>query len=217
MKTIKLFKKNPKKTIKKFHPLSLLVLATVWIFPPTTKAATYPQIGPSTPLVFNTLEKTELQKLYGVTTARKNQLVESLNEYLSKRNSPLAECSEVIVEQSNWKKILSLANAESGLGRRFPKHTVNLWGVGGSQLWDFGDTVCEAVPKMNAFLENYPKRSKVKYADMPIEKMNGLYKQPYAKHWTINNNVILEDLEEMEQSLTGPKISDIEPAILAQK
>lgn len=123
-----------------------------------------------------------------------------LKQYLEKRGSPLAECTSILLTEApkNWQKILSLANAESGMGKRYPKATANMWGVGGSKLWDFGDTPCDGVRGMNDFLNNYPRRATVKYTDWTIEKMNCVYKQPCGAHWVRNNNVILAQLKGLE-------------------
>ncbi len=117
-----------------------------------------------------------------------------LRDYLTQRRSPFAECVDQLVELQTADKILSLSNAESGLGKRAPVGKHNYWGVGGSNLWKMGNSVCEGVQSMDNFLNEFPRRSPIKYKDMSIDRMNGLYKQPRAIHWSNNNNVILNDL-----------------------
>jgi competence protein ComGC len=119
---------------------------------------------------------------------------ELLRDYLAKRGSPFVNCVDIIVELKNADKVLSLANAESGLGKRYPVHTANAWGVGGSKLWKMGSSICEGVTSMDHFLSNYPRNSKLKYADMTIDQMNGLYKQPRREHWSVNNYAVLNVL-----------------------
>lgn len=207
------------KIYPKIGAISLLIITFFWTVPPTV-FADFRTPYHSNLFVFNFREKAELQAIYGQKPGDpKTKLVASLEDYLKGRNSPLADCSEIILAQPNWKKILSLANAESSMGKRYVKSTNNLWGVGGSNLWIMGDNLCDAIPEMNNFLENYPKRSTVKYKDMPIEKMCGLYKQPcYAgHHWITNNTIILGHLNNLEQAAFGPQITDLEPSLLAQK
>jgi hypothetical protein len=130
-------------------------------------------------------------------------LNQKLEDYLRRKNSPLADYSSILLEQNNWKKIIALSNAESSLCRRYPVASANCWGVGGSNLWDMGNNLGEGVVGMNRFLNNYPIRSQVKYSQMSFENMNGLYKQPAADHWVRNNMVIYNELTALEHSVTN--------------
>jgi hypothetical protein len=124
-----------------------------------------------------------------------------LKSYLAAQGSPLANYSKVLLSVKNWKQIVALANAESSLCRHYPKGLGNCWGVGGTDLWDMGETLGDSIIKMNKFLDNSPRKSQVKYSQMSFEQMNGLYKQPPADHWVVNNEVVFEELTELEQSL----------------
>jgi len=132
---------------------------------------------------------------------RLQKLTAQVRTYLEQRNSPLAEYAHVLVTLRNWKKITALANAESTLCRRYPTHLANCWGVGGADLWDMGDNLGEGVVSMNHFLNNYPRRSVVKYSQMSFEHMNGFYKQPAAQHWVDNNYAVYDDLVEIEKNV----------------
>jgi hypothetical protein len=127
---------------------------------------------------------------------------DALRNYLTSRGSPFAACVDTIVELKNADKILSLANAESGLGRRTVPGTYNYWGVmAGSKLKKMGNNTCEGIVNMNSFLNDYPRRSSVKYAEMPLVQMCGLYKQPCPgkanNHWVGNNQALLVQLNQM--------------------
>lgn len=122
---------------------------------------------------------------------------DSLRAYLESRRSPFVPCVDTLVELKNADKILSLANAESGLGLRTIPGTYNYWGVGGSKLWKMGSNPCEGIVSMDNFLNAYPRNSSVKYAEMPLSRMNGLYKQPARQHWIDNNMYILTRLHTM--------------------
>jgi hypothetical protein len=134
-------------------------------------------------------------------TLRRQRLTDALKTYLEERNSPLAPYSAIIVTLRNWKKIIALSNAESTLCKRYPVDSSNCWGVGGANLWDMGSNLGEGVIEMNKFLNNHPRRSHIKYAVMPFEDMNGLYKQPAAQHWVDNNTIIYDQLVELERSI----------------
>jgi len=132
---------------------------------------------------------------------RQKLLAEKVAEYLRVRRSPLADYAETLVSVRNWKKIIALSNAESTLCRRYPTHLANCWGIGGADMWDMGDNLGQGVISMNHFLNNYPRRSAVKYAEMSFDRMNGLYKQPPADHWVYNNQSVYEDMVAIEKSL----------------
>ncbi len=132
---------------------------------------------------------------------REQKLIQKVEQYLARRGSPLASYTSTIVTLRNWKKILALSNAESSLCLRYPASTSNCWGVGGANLWDMGSNLGDGVIAMNHFLNNYPRRSPVKYTQMSFEKMNGLYKQPPAQHWVDNNYAVYDDLTAIENSL----------------
>ncbi|OGE80834.1 MAG: hypothetical protein A3E98_01675 [Candidatus Doudnabacteria bacterium RIFCSPHIGHO2_12_FULL_48_11] len=132
---------------------------------------------------------------------KQQRLTGRVTKYLAAYGSPLTDTVPTLITLKNWKKIVALSNAESTLCRKYPKTTANCWGIGGSTLWDMGDNLTEGVVAMNRFLENYPKGSKIKYARMTFEQMNGLYKQPPMDHWVENNEVIYQDLLQIEQSI----------------
>jgi len=121
-----------------------------------------------------------------------------VEEYLRSKQSPMADYTDVLLSQPNWKKIVALSNAESSLCRRYPVNTSNCWGIGGEKLWVLGDNLGEGIVAANNFLATYPVKGK-KYQDMSIEEMNGLYKQPYGAHWSVNIYTVLMDLEKLEK------------------
>ena len=132
---------------------------------------------------------------------RQQKLTQKIETYLAARNSPLAKFAPTLVTVKNWKKIIALSNAESTLCRFYPKSTANCWGVGGSDLWDFGNDLHDGIIGMNRFLNEYPKKMSTKYSQMSFERMNGLYKQPPGAHWVFNAKVIYDDLTVIESSL----------------
>ncbi len=132
---------------------------------------------------------------------RQIELNKQVKEYLLSQKSPLASYTSTLVQLSNWKKIIALSNAESGMCKHYPVAKSNCWGIGGANLWYMGSNLSEGILSMNHFLDNYPNNSKVKYAQMSFKQMNGLYKQPPAQHWVNNNQTIFDDLTAIENSL----------------
>jgi hypothetical protein len=190
----------------------LVILLSLFnlIIPHETFAATKPDLQP---LVFVLGDHTEFvaqarrraladyqtRKLQ-VELKRKELLANKVRNYLNKYNSPLANYSAQLIELKNWKQIVALAAAESSLCRKYPAGKANCWGVGGAALWDFGDDLGQGIQSMDNFLNNYPKRSKIKYSQMSFERMNGLYKQPAADHWVDNNQAVYNDLTALEKT-----------------
>jgi hypothetical protein len=133
------------------------------------------------------------------TDEMQQELNRKVTEYLKAKGSPLADYVPTLLAQNNWEKILAIANAESSLCKRYPKASANCWGIGGEKLWDLGNNLGEGIVAANSFLNNYPRGSK-KYRDMTVEEMNGLYKQPYGKHWSDNNNKVLAELKQITKN-----------------
>lgn len=135
-------------------------------------------------------------------------LADLLEDYLEKKNSPMAPCSETIIHLTNWKKIIARSAAESAFGKR--SYNNNAWGVmqfnnGKATLKKMGNNWCEAVVAMDKFFNEFPRGSKLKYAQMTIEQECGVYKQPCEvkygpnrHHWIDNNYAILDDMGDLE-------------------
>lgn len=198
--------------------LNIITLLSLffWIHPAAiAQASSLQSQGFNPALVFNIEPKPNSEEQTTqtpVTSLRVDEVIKNdpltikLQEYLGSKGSPFAPCASTLVQQSAWKKIVSLSNAESAFGKYTTPGSYNYWGVmAGNKLKKMGNDPCEAIVNMQSFLENYPKNSAVKYKDMPIDCgpgrklcMNGFYKQPYAYHWTANNLAIINVLDKME-------------------
>ena len=141
--------------------------------------------------------QSEVQK----QVVRQQKLTQKVRSYLQTQKSPLANYADVLVTTKNWKKIVALSNAESSMCRNYPTSKANCWGVGGSDLWDMGNTLSDGIITMNKFLNNYPLKAKTKYAQMSFKQMNGLYKQPAAAHWLYNVQSVFDELSEIEKGI----------------
>lgn len=126
-------------------------------------------------------------------------LNEKVQAYLESKNSPLARYTDLILEQKNWQRIISISFAESSMCLKVdPNKPTNCWGIGGAKLWNLGNTFEEAIPKVENFLETQPGSSKVKYQTMTIQQMNGVWNQPKTTTWIGNNAQVLEDLSKFQ-------------------
>ena len=79
---------------------------------------------------------------------------EFLKQYLTEKKSPLAGHVDAISEQSQWKLIIAIAQAESSSCKKYPEHSANCWGIGGANnLMKFPD-LDSAIAHVNSLLEN---------------------------------------------------------------
>lgn len=79
---------------------------------------------------------------------------EFLKQYLDAKHSPLANHVDAISEQSQWKLIVAIAQAESSSCKKYPEKSANCWGIGGaSNLMKFPD-LDSAIAHVNGLLEN---------------------------------------------------------------
>jgi hypothetical protein len=198
----------------KFTTFVSLVSLVTFMLPHQTFASVVPARSTPTPLVFVIgsrivyLDTTSLQldKLYAhkhmqEEVDRQLELNTMVRNYLTQQGSPLAAYTSTLLQLNNWKKIIALSNAESGMCKHYPVTKANCWGIGGSNLWFMGSNLGEGIVSMNHFLNTYPNSSQVKYSQMSFKQMNGLYKQPPAKHWVDNNQIIYDALTAIENSL----------------
>ena len=157
-------------------------------------------------VVYLTNLNLQLQKLYEGQKMQQDlnrQIIlgQRVKSYLQAQGSPLAAYATTLIQLNNWKKIIALSNAESGMCKHYPESKSNCWGIGGSNLWYMGSNLSEGILTMNHFLNTYPNHSSVKYSQMTFKQMNGLYKQPPAQHWVDNNQAVYDDLTAIENSL----------------
>lgn len=188
--------------------LGLFAVALTWIHPEAALAANLQTSGHEA-LVFEIKQENSEELIRPKQTFLTLEDIQNsdpdfhyqklLQEYLTAKRSPMANCTDVLTKLDTHEKILSLSAAESSFGKRTTKGTFNYWGVmQGRGLKKMGNSPCEAVVNMDKFLNEYPRRSAIKYDDMTYAQMCGIYKVPCKEksshHWVKNNNQIISDL-----------------------
>lgn len=108
---------------------------------------------------------------------------EFLEQYLTARNSVLADHVDALSEQSQWKLIIAISRAESS----FCKHhqTNNCWGIGGAWNMKKYANYDEAIADVNRILEqhyiaaglNSPKKIVNKWVGHPSENWEAAVQQ----------------------------------------
>jgi hypothetical protein len=76
-----------------------------------------------------------------------------LEQYLTAKHSVLADHVDAISDQSQWKLIIAIAQAESSSCKKYPEHTANCWGIGGAKNLMSFDNLDAAIAHVNALLE----------------------------------------------------------------
>ncbi|MDP3800131.1 MAG: hypothetical protein Q8Q90_01780 [bacterium] len=183
----------------------------------------YPEIGlgaslqteaENQPLVFeikNQSIKTEfttpLNSLAFSEVIENDPLVIKLEQYLIKYKSPLAEYSDEIVLQPQWKRALAISFVESNMGLRC--HDNNCSGIGvkpGHKLWRKYKTKLDWFVDMNQLLEK--PMYKEKYTT--FRKMKGVYVQPGSERWVRGAEKIHSELTALEQEAQTERLLALE-------
>jgi hypothetical protein len=102
----------------------------------------------------------EIQKVRARSLARGNQLpvmdkdpkADILTEYLVQKNSPLADYAGLISRLPNWRLLVGIANAESGLCKKTDKN--NCWGIGPGSPFTYDD-ISESLYHANYLLTRF--------------------------------------------------------------
>lgn len=137
--------------------------------------------------LFNT--PIELLKDYLAAAAAPDQMEvrkAKLKQFLKDWDSPLVEQTDIIAEQDHWKLILSIAFAESTLGKHCYKN--NCSGIGGSNIREY-KSLDNWILDFNRLLER-------RYKGDTLEQMCGVYVQPCNPNWLVANKQILTALDE---------------------
>lgn len=125
------------------------------------------------------------------TVAKVDPNIEILKNYLISKGSPLADYSEHLLKQENWKLILAIANGESTLC----KHQMynNCWGIGGAWNLKRYISFAEGFRDVDHLLaEKYIATG----ADTP-EEIVYRYVGSYSPTWVLAVNQILSQLDQL--------------------
>jgi hypothetical protein len=134
------------------------------------------------------LQKQNLQK---IEFAKIDEKVSYVRNYLLAKNSPLADYTEYLVAADNWKTLIAISNAESGMGKHC--YYNNCWGVGGI-------TNLAAYKSMPDAIQNVQTLIDQRYGGMTLKQMNCKYVQPCSSNWLEASSQVYNDLSAIEQT-----------------
>jgi len=116
-------------------------------------------------------------------------LTVNLQAYLQDHNSPLQGYTSQLLSKSNWKQVLAISFVESNMCVH--DYVYNCSGIGGQ----------EYLRKYNNFGEWIDDMSNVlatRYEGWTLDKMDGVYVQPYSYNWKLGSKKIYAQLTELE-------------------
>ena len=120
----------------------------------------------------------------------KIQNAEKLTHYLQSKNSPMADKSNYLLRQKDWKLIIAISHAESNMCKRQLGN--NCWGIGGGDHRKYPNLEL-AITDAQTVIGKYVTKG----ADTP-EKIVNRYVGKYSANWVKAVNQVLNQLEQLE-------------------
>lgn len=169
-----------------------LILIAPFACPVLTVQAAGLQTSGQPALVFDV--KTTLQNQNSISLLQITQhdpLTASLHNYLVSYNSPLADYTNQLLSKDNWKMILAISFVESNMGVHH--YYYNSSGIGGQEYLRKYHNYGEWIDDMSNLLAT-------RYNGWTLEKMDGVYVQPYSYNWALGSKKILAELTALENN-----------------
>ena len=100
-----------------------------------------------------------------------------VREYLESKGSPLAEHTEVLLQQKNWKLLIAISRIESQFCKI--KISYNCWGIGGDARYRHYEGYEDAIIDAEKVIEYWQERGRW----LTVEDMNCHYVVPCNENW----------------------------------
>ena len=142
----------------------------------------------------NDLDKLKAQTL---ALAEMDAKVALVRNYLQSKNSPLANYTEILLAQDDWKTIISVSNAESNMGLHC--YVNNCSGIFGSR----GLRTYETIPDWIVDMQNLINQ---RYKGWTLNQMNGIYVYPRSNNWIAASSMIYNDLSHLESQFPSQQV-----------
>jgi hypothetical protein len=173
------------------------------VFPVSGKAHAAENAAQTKALVFEINPNTLLNSIKNATADSENKnpefqnidkKVQLVRDYLESKNSPLADYTEIILAQEDWKTILAISNAESTLGQHC--YANNCSGI--YCRFDRGYAgLCKYETKAHWIVELQGLIDR-RYKGWSLNKMNGIYVYPKSSTWIAATSKVYNDLDKLE-------------------
>jgi len=118
-----------------------------------------------------------------------SEQVAQVRSYLQSKDSPLANYTEILLAQPDWKTIIAISNSESTLGKHC--YVNNCSGIfAGSGLKTY-ETIPDWIVDMQNLLQNH-------YNGWTLNQMDGVYVYPRSSSWLMASSSVYKDLSNIE-------------------
>lgn len=170
-----------------------------WIHPGVSMA--FAETGQEKDLIFEI--NSDQIKILENQNSLKNQIaienthkkVNLLREYLEKKNAPLADYTEILLAQEDWKMILAISNAESNMGKRC--YHYNCSGI--YARYDRGYAGLKKYENYAQWIVDLQALLDRRYEGWSLDRMNGVYVHPRSANWYKATTKIHKELTELEK------------------
>lgn len=180
--------------------LIFLFSLIAWNFPAIGKAQAK-ATGNEKSLIFEIKSKTDISELENKSSVQLaamqeeqrfaviSQRVALLRNYLEDKNSPLANYTEILLAQPDWKTIIAISNAESNMGLHC--YVNNCSGIFGP----YGLKTYATIPDWIVDMQNLLSQ---RYSGMTLNEMDGIYVQPRSYNWYLASSSVYAELNKIE-------------------
>jgi hypothetical protein len=115
--------------------------------------------------------------------------VASVRSYLQSKDSPLANYTEILLAQPDWKTIIAISNSESTLGKHC--YVNNCSGIfAGNGLKTY-----ENIPDWIVDMQNLLQ---TRYSGWTLNQMDGVYVYPRSSSWLMASSSVYKDLSNIQ-------------------
>lgn len=176
--------------------IALFSLVT-WIFPAAGKAHAE-AVGQTKSLVFE-INPDSINALLNPRNKNPNfenidKEVTLVRQYLQSKNSPLANYTEILLAQPDWKTIIAISNAESTMGKHCYYNNCSgiyeRFGIGYAGLKKY-DTMADWIVDLQQLINQ-------RYDGWTLAEMNGTYVYPKSRSWLYATTTVYNDLDKIQ-------------------
>ena len=139
----------------------------------------------------NLPQESEVQAEVEVTVEKPPSIEVVVGEYLKSKGSPLADHTEILLQQPHWKLLIAISHIESSWCTR--KISYNCWGIGGDAAYRRYSGYDEAIIDANNLIQRWQDRGRW----LTVADMNGHYVQPHNPNWERVVNLTLNEIENL--------------------
>jgi hypothetical protein len=140
------------------------------------------------------------------TIQQADPLTVDLQNYLQDHNSPLQGYTTQLLSKDNWPKIVAISFVESNMCQH--SYYYNCSGIGGQEYLRKYNNYGEWIDDMSSILNQ-------RYNGWTLDKMDGVYVQPYSANWKLGSKTILAQLTALQANANAQRIAMAQASVAA--